>query len=346
VAASAPPATAPVVAPAATTRALPWESASVPPQQTVQQPPLVVEPPQVMPWEQPESEPSLSVPVTPHPALSPAAIQASAEPVVAESRGQFDFGQPSSDAPAFTPSFAPAPTTASGPTAPARSAAGLIGNVVSWVLGFAVGFFVSRAMAPKAPTATGLEAIKDFGQRSGAKAWPSPKAEVPSKQKVSLGATVQVGNLAVTPVKVERRKVVKVHFSGNKETVEQESLVLRVKFRNTSSDLSFVPIDENFLRENKEAPVYSFIDLGDGATIGMFDLSEFSEFSIEGQPFDEIVPGQEVEALIAAAEGSPAQIKGKGKMVWRILVRTGAGPNKAYTSVVGVEFSDDQVQAG
>jgi hypothetical protein len=313
-----------------------------------------------MPWEQPASQPaSMSAPMIDPPVLAPPVAQAppvvqAAPPPVAAAQPEspFNFGASSAE-PAFAPSF-DQPFSRSASTAPAttptpaRSAAGLLGSVVSWVLGFAVGFFVSRAMVPKAPQATGLEAIKDFGQRSGAKAWPSPKADVPTSQKLSLGATVQVGNLAVTPLKVERRKVVKVHYqnSENKETSAEESLVLRVKFRNTSSNLSFTPLDEMFLRENSDSPAYSYIQLEGDTTVSMFELSAFSEFNIEGQPFDELVPGQEYEALIAAAEGSAEQAKGKGKMLWRFLVRTGVGPDKSYTTVLAVEFTGDQVQAG
>jgi hypothetical protein len=94
----------------------------------------------------------------------------------------------------------------------------------------------------------------------------------------------------------------------------------------------------------RERPTYSFIEVAGGDPIEMFDLHKFSEFDLEGQPFVAIKPGEEIEANIAAAEDSPA--KATGDMLWRVQVRAGVAEKKAYTTVVGFEFTPDQIRGG
>jgi hypothetical protein len=75
---------------------------------------------------------------------------------------------------------------------------------------------------------------------------------VPERLRIGLGESVRVGDLEVTPLAVERRKVaVWVDTYSRPEPCECDSLVLTVRFRNRSKDYAFHPLD-NFFDRNYE----------------------------------------------------------------------------------------------
>ncbi len=74
--------------------------------------------------------------------------------------------------------------------------------------------------------------------------WP-----MPDRLKVALGEKLQVGDLEIEPLRVERTRVdVFVEGHKKKEKMDFDSLVLHLRLRNTSSNLSFVPLDPYFDR--------------------------------------------------------------------------------------------------
>jgi hypothetical protein len=80
---------------------------------------------------------------------------------------------------------------------------------------------------------------------------------LPDHLKVALGQTLQVGDLEIQPLRVERTKVaVWVEKHPNKETMDYHSLVLHLRLRNRSTDYAFVPLDPYFDRgwRHRDAP--------------------------------------------------------------------------------------------
>src|SRR5262249_15834455 len=162
----------------------------------------------------------------------------------------------------------------------------------------------------------------DYGVHQGDTKWVSPATAIPPAQYKQIGETVYLGQLAVTALGIERRKISLVRSDPLTGVQEQtmtadECLVLHVRLRNTSNDIEFAPVDEMFLgpHDPKQWPNYSFIECDDGSQIPMFPLAEYSEYNIDGQSFQPLKPGQEMDAIIAACEGSPARVK--GRMLWR-----------------------------
>ncbi len=221
----------------------------------------------------------------------------------------------------------------------------LVGVYVSGViLGLILGKFIFGK-----PTPTGLELIRDDGANREKTQWIAQTSAVPRDQLKKIGETIQLGHLAVTAMGVEKKKVSLERtdpFTSAKEktTSPEECLILRVRLKNTSRDVEFAPLDETFLRSHlpKKRPTYSFIETEGGKPIRMYELAEFSEWNIVGQPFDTIKPGGELEAIIPAESGSPA--KAKGSMVWRIQVRAGGPKDKSYSTVVAFEFTPEQIR--
>ncbi len=92
------------------------------------------------------------------------------------------------------------------------------------------------------------------------------KAQVPASQMVKLGDTLRIGDLEVTPEKVERRKVgVYVQGWDKPEPCRHPSLVLHLHLKNVSSDFSFAPLDNYFDRKPVKGDVNPFtrLDVGD-----------------------------------------------------------------------------------
>ena len=198
------------------------------------------------------------------------------------------------------------------------------------------------------PVLTGLELIRDDGANRYKTEWVSPTAPVPSSQRKGLGETIRLGDLSVTALAVEKRSIELARvdpFSGEVETMRspQQCLVLRVRLKNTSANVQFAPLDETFLRPHDptERPTYSFIEQAGGDRISLYELAPFSEWSIVGQPCSAIKPGEQLDAIIPAANGSADQAR--GKILWRLQLRAGGPVDEAFSTVVGFDLDIDQV---
>jgi len=80
---------------------------------------------------------------------------------------------------------------------------------------------------------------------------PPPDQELPDKLKVHLGNTLAIGDLEVTPERIEYRKIAAYQkLTGKAPTVEASPrcLVLTMRVKNTSTDVWFRPTDGYFDR--------------------------------------------------------------------------------------------------
>ena len=70
------------------------------------------------------------------------------------------------------------------------------------------------------------------------------------------------------------------------------ALTLRLRLRNASTDAVFAPLDEAFLRDRATGRPDSFIETRRGDAIALFPLAVESEWSIVGQQFRDLKPGE------------------------------------------------------
>ncbi|HMB08595.1 MAG TPA: hypothetical protein VKP69_33295, partial [Isosphaeraceae bacterium] len=94
---------------------------------------------------------------------------------------------------------------------------------------------------------------------------------------------------------------------------------------------------EAFLRENERGQLDSFIETSDGLQIKMFPLAVASEWSIIGQEFRELKPGQSYETEVVSAPDVQGHVT--PEMTWRLRLRTGIN----QTDTMGVRFREDQI---
>ena len=241
--------------------------------------------------------------------------------------------------------------------------------------------FFRLSAAPKHP----LEFIPDVdGDNPGAKRTKirfnndkeRTQLKLPSNLVTKLGQSVEVGELQVTPVSIERKRVsVLVTGYEKPEPCKEDSLVLTLKLKNISKDQSFSPMDHYFNRfwrtgkTNSVPPPFTMVQLGNGKTTKSFfggpakwvpaaisgskTSSQLRE-TVQGCNLDKVLePGEETIAFLSTDGEDPATaelFKHQGPMLWRVQVRRGlvqVGSREIPSSaVLGVEFSNKDISTG
>ena len=210
-----------------------------------------------------------------------------------------------------------------------------------------------------------LEMLKDIGDNPPAKRETSsvidiiaPETNLPSKLQVALGQQIRIGDLEITPMKVEQRPI--VYCSGNEHIQAQpsahEALVMTLQLRNVSNDVFFMPTDPFFDRQWKEDSAatkpYTFLEMGSqrffGGPIKRSQRGQAPREFIQGQENDNQVlkPGDE-RITVKCTDPDNRQIlktlaSYQGQLVWRIQLRRGLvvwrNREVSVTAVIGVVF--------
>jgi len=168
---------------------------------------------------------------------------------------------------------------------------------------------------------------------------PSRKVEIaapiPRDRIVKLGQSLKIGALEITPLDTARQSVKlrrDIISGGTKERDGgSNALALRIKMRNTSSNVLFSPLDKAFVRDKDDGVPDSFVELLTGDRVYLYPLPVESEWSIIGQEFPSLRPGEVKETRVVTSSDFPTTNSG---MTWRLRLRT--GPDS--TAVVGVSI--------
>lgn len=195
------------------------------------------------------------------------------------------------------------------------------------------------------------------------------KVHLPDRLKVALGNTLSIGDLAVTPLSIEQRPIAYVFENSMAEPAfsSEEALVLNLKLRNISEDVTFVPTDPAFFQQwTGKAKPYTLLDIGGKKFFGgacpwsprgqaapgrrESDPREY----VQGQEagFRRLKPGQEVQTLVCSDPKRTEVIKAvrshTGPIVWRVQLRRGLVKVKerevAASAVVGVVFEAKDIK--
>ncbi|MFN4257741.1 MAG: hypothetical protein ACK4RK_00455 [Gemmataceae bacterium] len=202
-----------------------------------------------------------------------------------------------------------------------------------------------------------------------------PELELPEKLQVELGKSVIIGDLEVTPLKVEMRKIVYNYRSERYQPEESENpaLVLHLKLKNISKDAIFHPTDPAYTKQWRAgAPQstrpYTYLEFIDtkrrlyGGPIewrgGEVPQGKALDEYIVGQENDDkpLHPGEEMQTIICTDPDSRKNnhdvarlLNGyDGPLMWRVRLRRGLvelrrGPVSA-SAVIGVKFHARDVQ--
>jgi hypothetical protein len=164
---------------------------------------------------------------------------------------------------------------------------------------------------------------------------------IPNQRITKLGQRLTVGDLEITPLRVYVAPVTlrRLPLDAQSEVRRDgdNALCLRIRLKNLSTSAVFAPLEESFVRERDRDLPDSFIETGLGARIDMYPLARESEWSIVGQQFKPLGPGESVETLVVTQPD--ARGLATPEMTWRLRLRTGAHT----TDVVGVRLSDREI---
>ena len=169
---------------------------------------------------------------------------------------------------------------------------------------------------------------------------------------------VQIGSLAVIPLRVEKKFVDTKNEGGKTVRCKHESLVLYLKFRNLSEQFAFVPIEDYFDRKVPagSVPPFTCLELDPdlrfygGPTTWSASTGPIKklESKVADRKIITLAPGGEDETFVCT-DGNDEKLAEilkdyKGDLFWRVHVRCGPvsydGKLVAATAVVGVKFSD------
>jgi hypothetical protein len=193
---------------------------------------------------------------------------------------------------------------------------------------------------------------------------PPADQPLPEKLITSLGRPITVGAIEVTPLSVEYRPWTAFTKMKTRPEVKKvavkPTLVLHVRLRNVSPDLTFYPTDPYFDRNPKHAndKPYTLVDVGGrmyfgGAIEFVTDAGTTERTWLQGQENDNkpLGPGESRETVFVTRPRDgvfDAMEKAPGRAVWRIQVRRGLVPYEGHeipaSAVVGVTFTSADVR--
>jgi hypothetical protein len=189
-----------------------------------------------------------------------------------------------------------------------------------------------------------------------------PDMPLPEKLRVALGQSIQVGDLEVTPLRVEYTKVRFQDREGRREESGHPALVLHLQMKNVSDGVAFKPTDPEFLRAWDDKRLtgmpYTFLEMGPRRFYGgpiRWNASnppgKRADIIIEGHDANrELRPGETMTTLVCTnwdpRLGNHLK-EFSGRACWRVQVRRGLVAVKdrevSSTAVIGVEFAKSDI---
>jgi len=194
---------------------------------------------------------------------------------------------------------------------------------------------------------------------------PNPNQELPPQLRATLGQTLQIGDLEVEPLRVERDHIWISDTPKGQAQDSGEALKLFLRVKNISSNLTFYPLDRYFTRKfdpARDRPPYTQLIIGDEHFYGgpaswadrQFANPRATNEYVQGQDayLRALKPGQEVKTFICTdpqnADLAMMLAKpGSERREWRVQLRRGLvevkGRRIPASCVIGVEFFDKQI---
>jgi hypothetical protein len=207
------------------------------------------------------------------------------------------------------------------------------------------------------------------------KIYPKPSTPLPDGLKVHLGKTLELGELEVTPLRIEQGSIEMTEKGATMTERVEGAWKLYLRFKNLSPDLAYYPMDRYFTRYwradgkrgtpprfHTDLEPYTYLEVGSkkfyGGPAGFYDLdldrvnkSGNANEYIVGQDFRQLKPGEEMETFICTdptdEKWQQALAKHDGEYLWRVQVRRGSvlheGRRIPCTAVLGVQFTKGDI---
>ncbi len=199
----------------------------------------------------------------------------------------------------------------------------------------------SPTVEPPAATADAGESAGGIREAGGAAV--EPAAPIEPSMRVRLGEPLRVGSLGITPTAIRTGPILLEHANVDGSRDERpggdDALILDLRLQNLADDAIFAPLDEAFVRDRERALPDSFLELADGSRVYGYALPVRSEWSLVGQAFADLRPGEVLETGLFSEPGARQRLP-EGRSTWRVKVRV--APDRVET--IGVEFDAGSVR--
>jgi hypothetical protein len=207
----------------------------------------------------------------------------------------------------------------------------------------ALGWVLWGARAPRSTGSSPTETRPAIAASPSQTASPEllePPPSIPIENVASLGKAIRLGGVEVTPLGVFALplELIRAIQPTENRQENEESLALQLKITSTLKFRAFAPLDATLVRDHGVRPQDPYIVTSDEGTIRLFALAVDSEWSIRGQEFPVLQPGESAVTIIAAEPGSARRLA--PEMTWRVRVRTGV----YRTDMIGVRFTRDEIK--
>ena len=222
--------------------------------------------------------------------------------------------------------------------------------------------FKTAALPPEHPLSTIPD---DFGEfpaatRKQVSAARFPvDGELPNEQKSLLGGKIEIGQLVIVPVGIEKRKLTLVRESAEEKRGVPigEGFVLHLKVTNSSRESSIYPLDPAFDRHavGADKPATRIVvgseTFAGGPISWPFTKHITREFEQSQETeTQELMPGETRDYYVCSVP-DPHLVNSvrhaKEPVLWRVQVRRGLigfrGKTIPVTAIIGVEFRGSDV---
>ena len=143
---------------------------------------------------------------------------------------------------------------------------------------------------------------------------------------LKLGQVRDFGSLQVEPKAISRQdlKLERVNLVGKTERRDgpKRAVVLTMRIQNRSPDLVFAPVDPAFVRGRSDNVFETLLELDDGRKIYPNPLAIASEWTVVGETFADLRPGESRDVIFATDANAPVNAERQAG-TWRIKLRTG-----------------------
>jgi hypothetical protein len=194
---------------------------------------------------------------------------------------------------------------------------------------------------------------------------PPADQDLPSRLTTSLGRPIRIGDIEVTPLSVEYRPWVGYTKPRGrpqpKKVPIKDTLVLHLRLRNVSKDLTFYPTDPYFDRDPKSSndKPYTLVDVAGRKFYGglidyQTEANDTERTWLQGREDDDkpLGPGESRETVLVTRPRDAvfdAVKKSQSPAVWRVQVRRGLvlyhDTEIPVSAVIGVSFTAADVKA-
>jgi hypothetical protein len=153
--------------------------------------------------------------------------------------------------------------------------------------------------------------------------WLAQLKPIPESNRIPLGQTRIVGDLEITPVDIMLATIYLDHVPGSAPPRwgGDQTIELKLRITNRSKSAKITPLARASFRTPDHGDPKSLIENGTDHPLTNFPLPVASEWTVSGETFAELAPGDSAEFLVHSEPDAKSSVT--DQMLWRFPVQCG-----------------------